>query len=215
MLSFACWRCADFIDVRPENSPTYTNYFKTLDDAEALLTGLQVRMKAIYKRGKIAVRGEYADEDPSNYFMKDMNVLYAKQDWGDFYDVIYQADLILDNAHRFQVSEEEIKPYVLQAYFAKAVAYFGLARKVRVPAFPSSILDRLFTLTFSSPMTFPPRNWAISFAENSINDSFLLFGLFLKRQSTHFFLKLENKSRTIFSCGHFASSEKISICLFI
>ena len=128
MLSFACWRCADFIDVRPENSPTYTNYFKTLDDAEALLTGLQVRMKAIYKRGKIAVRGEYADVDPSNHFMKDMNVLYAKQDWGDFYDVIYQADLILDNAHRFQVSEEEIKPYVLQAYFAKAVAYFGLAR---------------------------------------------------------------------------------------
>lgn len=36
--------CTDFIDVRPENATTYTNYFRTQKDAEALLTYLQVKI---------------------------------------------------------------------------------------------------------------------------------------------------------------------------
>ena len=36
--------------------------------------------------------------------------------------------MILENAHRFKISEEELKPYLLQAYFANALGYWRLAR---------------------------------------------------------------------------------------
>ncbi len=123
-----CWRCSDFIDVRPENSPTYTNYFRTLQDAEALLTALQVRVTEMGWRGGIARNGQYVDDDPNEYLTNRLNLMYAQRDWAVFYDAIYQADLILDNAQRFEVKKEELAPYLQQAYFAKAVAYFFLAR---------------------------------------------------------------------------------------
>lgn len=60
-----CWQCEDFIDVRPENSPTYTNYFRTQQDAEALLTGLQTRVKAMAAEGYwLDSWGILADKDP-------------------------------------------------------------------------------------------------------------------------------------------------------
>ena len=39
LLLFA--RCADFIDVVPENSTTFTSFFQTEKDAEALLNSLK------------------------------------------------------------------------------------------------------------------------------------------------------------------------------
>lgn len=100
-----CWRCSDFIDVRPENSPTYTNYFRTLQDAEALLTALQVRVTEMGWRGGIARNGQYVDDDPNEYLTNRLNLMYAQRDWAVFYDAIYQADLILDNAQRFEVKK--------------------------------------------------------------------------------------------------------------
>lgn len=37
--------CTDLIDVQPENATTYTNYFQTRQDAEALLTELLLRLR--------------------------------------------------------------------------------------------------------------------------------------------------------------------------
>ncbi|MFR7877579.1 MAG: hypothetical protein ACLU4J_14915 [Butyricimonas paravirosa] len=37
--------CTGLIDVQPENSTTYTNYFQTRQDAESLLTELLLRMR--------------------------------------------------------------------------------------------------------------------------------------------------------------------------
>lgn len=44
--------CTDLIDVQPENATTYTNYFQTRQDAEALLTELLLRLR----NGEAAVR---------------------------------------------------------------------------------------------------------------------------------------------------------------
>lgn len=128
LLAMLCWRCSDFIDVRPENSTTYTNYFRTQQDAEALLTGLELNMRAMASTCWIENAGEKVDVD---LYMNVPNRLLDLQltwGWEDFYNVIYQADLIIDNAHRFELTEEQLKPYLLQAYFAKGVAYFWLAR---------------------------------------------------------------------------------------
>lgn len=119
--------CSDFIDVRPENATTYTNYFRTQKDAEALLTYLQVMIKPI-AYGHIAARGLIVDSDPNGWDVPNkLDPSKARDFLKDYYDVIYQADLILDNAHRFEITEEELKPYLLQAYFAKGIAYFYLA----------------------------------------------------------------------------------------
>ena len=45
-----CCQCADFIDVQPENSPTYTNYFKSEKDAEALLAALEIQISSVCRQ---------------------------------------------------------------------------------------------------------------------------------------------------------------------
>ena len=121
--------CTDFIDVTPENSVTFTNYFKTRQDAEALLITLENRLRNAVscssQRHNIATAGEIVDYDPNNFYMQKFNDI--KGTWNNHYTTIYQANLIIDNAHRFEISEEELRPYLLQAYFAKGVAYLYLA----------------------------------------------------------------------------------------
>ena len=119
--------CTDFIDVRPENATTYTNYFRTQKDAEALLTYLQVKIKSI-AYGGVADRGIIADSDPNGWEVPNkLDPSMARAYLKAYYDVIHQADLILDNAHRFEITANELEPYLLQAYFAKGIAYFYLA----------------------------------------------------------------------------------------
>ena len=99
--------CADFINIQPENATTYSNYYKNEKELEAVLTGLQVYLRQAvgeFTGGDISRAGEILD-----------------------YYTIYQANLILENTHRFKGDPEKLKPYIQQAYFAKAVAYFYLA----------------------------------------------------------------------------------------
>ena len=120
-----CVGCGDLIDVVPENGTTYTNYFRTKQDAEALLNNLERNMLQTKSREEI---NRLADnlEESDGYLNLDPG--YMEVSWSSYYSLIYAADLIIDNAFRFEISEEEIRPYVLQAYFAKAVAYFALAQ---------------------------------------------------------------------------------------
>lgn len=128
IVSTCYWQCTDFVDIRPENSTTYTNYYRTQADAEALLSGLEFYIHDLVNNAWLEGVGYKVDKDlyfnvPNN--LSEYTISYS---WNAFYNVIYQADLILDNAHRFELTEEEIKPYLLQAYFAKGIAYFWLAR---------------------------------------------------------------------------------------
>lgn len=129
--AFLCWLgtgCSDFIDVRPENATTYSNYFKTQKDAEALLTTLGHYMRGTWSSDpgsmNVSLIGEIVDDDLF-YYNKYLDLFPVS--WYQPYLVIYQANLILDNAHRFEIPQEELEPYLLQAYFAKGMAYFFLA----------------------------------------------------------------------------------------
>lgn len=116
--------CTGLIDVQPENSTTYTNYFQTRQDAESLLTELLLRMR----NGESARKGlgYILDEDSRYTSLRTMQS--GTGDAASVYRLTYQANLILENAHRFKISEEELKPYLLQAYFANALGYWRLAR---------------------------------------------------------------------------------------
>lgn len=45
IFTLTCSGCGDFLNVEPENSVTYTNYFKTVQDAETLLAGIEYWVK--------------------------------------------------------------------------------------------------------------------------------------------------------------------------
>ena len=50
--------------------------------------------------------------------------------WANHYDLIYVANVILDNLHRAEgVSKDKLDFYAGQAYFVKGFVYFDLARK--------------------------------------------------------------------------------------
>lgn len=91
------------------------------------MTSLQLRLFSVMSEC-IADCGEIVDEDPIGWIHNDLNPQDFSKSWATVYGMIYQADLILDNAHRFEIAEKELEPYLLQAYFAKAIAYFYLAQ---------------------------------------------------------------------------------------
>jgi hypothetical protein len=125
LLVLLCFGCADLIDVVPENGTTYTNYFRTVQDAEALLNNLE--RSVVLSRYQEEFERYEDNIDPTDYRIN-FDPSSFEVGWSGYYSVIYNADLMIDNAHRFELSEEEYRPYLLQAYFAKADAYFCLAR---------------------------------------------------------------------------------------
>lgn len=137
VLSSCLWfGCTDVINVEPENDTTFTNYFKTTKDAEALLTTIQMDIRSMMcqypERNPHLFAGELIDSIAANYISdpRELNKYsYTQCQWGLYYTVINSADLILDNLHRFPLTEEELKPWELQACFAKGVTYFLLAQR--------------------------------------------------------------------------------------
>lgn len=128
--------CTSVIDVQPENDTTFTNYFRTLGDAEALLVNLELcvrdMMCASQEANPHLIAGEIADSTSAAYMTNPRALSadsYTQARWGNFYKTINAADLILDNLSRFPLAEEELKPYELQAYFAKGISYFLLAQR--------------------------------------------------------------------------------------
>jgi len=115
-----CWACSNFIDVEPENSVTYTNFFKSKKDAEALLTELQVHMTTVFLSQWTEAAGDMAEVN-EHFLPTDLTSWGMVFDWAPFFRLIYQADLILDNAHRFESLTKEELEHI--AYALKAVAH--------------------------------------------------------------------------------------------
>lgn len=113
--------CADWINVDPENSVTFENYFRSEKDAQSLLFYLEDNLRNMTSPFANLTEIHTEKDFDGNYLPLMMN------NFERYYEVIAAADVIIDNAFRFPLPEETIRPYVLQAYFGKAVAYFGLA----------------------------------------------------------------------------------------
>lgn len=130
--------CDNMLDVEPENAITFTNFFKTEEDFNAALFEMEFffRYKP-FENECMAYRGMQADLITSSSY-KDQRMLNQvaiingtfMNDWGNHYDVLYTANVILDNLHRGEKVSEEMKIfYTGQANFVKGFIYFDLARK--------------------------------------------------------------------------------------
>ena len=135
MIVFSFVRCTDFIDVVPENSTTFTSFFRTVKDAEGLLNSLKSQernmiLNQIYEPHVLAGLIVDSAQDMTVNWAKGLDVsTYVYENWSDYYKTINYADLILDNLHRFPLSDDVLEPYALQAYFSKGLAYYYLAQR--------------------------------------------------------------------------------------
>ena len=136
IFTLTCSGCADFLNVEPENSVTYTNYFKTVQDAETLLAGIEFWVKDYHigdgdlypaEHCKTAMLLDVYDSGIKN--AKDMEPGAHTSSPMRLYQTLEQVHMLLDNIHRFELPKETIHPYELQAHFYRALTYFHLARE--------------------------------------------------------------------------------------
>lgn len=131
--------CNDWLRVEPETSVTFTNYFKNESDIETFFNSIAGSMRQVCM-GKqpyyyISIDAEsytydikgYAELDRDTYLPEESTTLSI--DWGGFYNVIYLANVLIENEYRFEnVSPERAKFWLGQAHFCKAMAYYRIAQ---------------------------------------------------------------------------------------
>lgn len=129
--------CSDILDVEPENAITFTNFFKTEEDFDAIVYQMHSFFRSKpFENEAMAYRGFVADDMNASIF-QDMRTLNQVSlvdayfnDWKHHYDLIYIANVILDNLCRAEgIAQEKLDFYAGQAYFVKGFIYFDLARK--------------------------------------------------------------------------------------
>lgn len=128
--------CDDLLDVTCETGVTYQNYFKSEADLEAVVTSMLRQEVSVFGAGSsnlLELAGLPCDEYYDNGYKTLKYTLFADKNsptsWGNFYDLIYLANLLEDNRPRFEgMTEDRIEFWLAQANFMKALAYFNIAR---------------------------------------------------------------------------------------
>lgn len=127
--------CNSLLDVEPENSVTFTNYYKNENDLDGLMRGMHAMLvNAMSRFNPQEYAGVKADESPSGHnpvpdvYMRFHFWNSVGTSWKTFYDVIYQCNLLFDNVKSPVCSEDRMDFYFGQANFIKSFCYFQLAR---------------------------------------------------------------------------------------
>ena len=163
--------CDYVLDIQPENDVTFTNYFETEQDVAAVVNSIHVGLRNC-ETGMIQreILSWYADEfnDYSFESTRTLDPLYYLDDetvinWGSFYGVIYNANLLIDNMYRVsEITEERKQFYLQQAYFAKGIAFFRLAQNWgEAPITTSSTDTRPLAKSSTAEVLQEALNWAL------------------------------------------------------
>lgn len=147
--------CDSWIQLEPEISVTYTNYFKTEKDAEALLVAcflnarymtatdiaLHHYMAAIADEVRITYPNVVEVRKLSPIGIAENNGSSGVEEWD--YRLVHAANVIIDNEYRFKgrIPDDRLDFYVRQAYFFKGLGYYLIARKYGDAPLPSSHTD--------------------------------------------------------------------------
>lgn len=134
LITLTCCSSCDLLDVEPENSVTYTNYFTTEQELEAVIYEMLGSMRDyLFDYNQHISMGTLADETSTYYAgLRELNpsqVYGVACSWSSYYTIIYDANILLDNLFRAtEVSADRLNFYRGQASFGKAVSYFFIAR---------------------------------------------------------------------------------------
>ncbi len=134
-LAFLFSACNDVLDVLPENSVTFENYFQTDKDMETFLNSIRSGVRNISGyRWTVEIVGDKYDKYKSSLadliewktsFFSPKNVSFY---WDPYYAIIANANILLENIDRGHISEERKNYYRGQAHFYRALCYFWMAQ---------------------------------------------------------------------------------------
>lgn len=138
ILFLPLFSCNDWLQVESEESVTYRNYFQSEQDvADIYITMLGLERgilanpfvhvldwSSIYCDIPLLGTDVFRNLDQKSY--EGIN----ESDWQALYQVIYLANMLEENRHRFKnVSEERANFWIAQANFLKGLMYFEIARR--------------------------------------------------------------------------------------
>lgn len=128
--------CSDMLDVTPENSVTFENFYKTEKDMQAALDAVrdEFRSTIAYDGGWRPVGvGYFCDTtDNKKEFNWDISMwgpLWNDFNWAGHYTLISLANIMLERVPAAEISEERKQFYIGQAHFYRAFIYFRIAQK--------------------------------------------------------------------------------------
>lgn len=128
------------LDIEPQNSVTFNNYFKTENDLYRALLGVQsnIRLEGLNSVTIPVAKGELADEiNPfsGRYSYRNLDPAYFKgitqyTSWNNWYTIIAGANLIIDNIDKPQgLTDQQRNLYLGQAIVYRAFAYFNVIQQ--------------------------------------------------------------------------------------
>lgn len=131
------------LDYTPTNSITYSNAFSRESELNATTVSIHFYLNNCLESSSILTQvGLIADETTSSDELREWNprtVIGGNYDWKPLYNVIYEANLLLENIGRTQGLTDERRAYhVGQAQFALGFAYFTLSRAFGLAVIPES-----------------------------------------------------------------------------
>ena len=140
------------LDLQPENGLTYTNSFKTEKELNATTSSIHYFLNSALSEDYVfQTAGVVADELQEGNQVREWNPksIIDAQDWKKLYDVIFEANLLIDNIDRTEGLTEARRNYHLgQAYFALGVSYLTLVQRFGdVPVMENSKVIKAYDTT--------------------------------------------------------------------
>ena len=122
------------LDLQPENRQTYSNSFNTEKELNATTSAILFEINSVVGNNIVfSTAGMKADEVRDNKQLREWNprtVIASEYSWKGLYDIIFEANLLLDNIDKTKELTEERRNYhVGQAEFALGLSYFLLAQR--------------------------------------------------------------------------------------
>ncbi len=135
MLSICgCLLSSCSLDLQPENGLTYSNSFNTEKELNATTTSILYYINTVVGNNYVlSTAGMKADEILDGKQLRQWNprtVITSEYSWKGLYDIIFEANLLLDNIDKTKdLTEDRRKYHVGQAEFALGLSYFLLAQR--------------------------------------------------------------------------------------
>lgn len=128
--------CDDPLEVIPENSVTFENFFKTDKDMEAFLNSLRTELRGMTGSMQTpAIVGAKYDTCTSyyqsmfNWEPSQFTPNHVDMSWSSHYALVTLANILLEQVDGSEISEERKTYYKGQAHFYRALMYFWMAQK--------------------------------------------------------------------------------------